>query len=193
MVSKHNVRHIYCLTRTKENDKDMAHAYWKPQEDFLLDDYKISMLGRTEDGITIKRDLVLKVCSSQEEFKLNHFHIETWDDDKVPTQPEDIHALLKVIEQCSEELKKNKDFKVLVHCSAGIGRTGVFICLVEIYQFLSNMAAKYKGLSIQEVCAEDPEAVISIFDIVRSLREQRWGSVKSFVCAAHLGPIQVSV
>lgn len=182
MVWKLNIKDVYCLTKAKENDKEMAFVYWKPQEDLVQEEYKLIMTNKTEDGIAIKRDLNLKVGSAEEEMKLTHYHIEAWDDDKVPTQPEDIQALLKVVEQCGEELKADKDAKVLVHCSAGVGRTGVFICLVEIYQFLSQLATKYKGLSIQEVCAEDPDAVISIFDIVRSLREQRWGSVKSFVC-----------
>lgn len=181
MVKQLNIRDVYCLTKAKENDKEMAFVYWKPQEEASSDKFLLSMSNKVEDGITIKRDLVLKVPSSEDEMKLIHYHIEAWDDDKVPTQPEDIQALLKVVEQCGEELSADKDAKVLVHCSAGVGRTGVFICLVEIYQYLNQLAVKNKGLSIQEVCAENPDAVISIFDIVRSLREQRWGSVKSFV------------
>ena len=193
MIWKLNIRDIYCLTKAKENDKEMAYVYWKPQEEILSEDYGLSMVSKSEEGIAIRRDLSLKVCSTQDELRIVHYHIESWDDDKVPTQQEDIHALLNVVEQCADELRDNKDSKVLVHCSAGIGRTGVFICLVEIYQFLSSLAAKHKTLSIQEVCEDDSQAVISIFDLVRSLREQRWGSVKSFVSFESPGSIQVFV
>lgn len=191
MVWKLNIRDVYCLTKAQENGKEMAFIYWKNSEECLLDEYKIIVKAKSEDAIAIRRDMELCNTINKEQRQLIHYHIEAWDDDKVPTKDEDIHALLAVAEQCANELKNNKDFKVLVHCSAGIGRTGVFICLVEIYSFLSAIAAKSKGQSIQEVCIEDPSAVISIFDLVRSLREQRWGSVKSFVKSTYSGTIQV--
>jgi protein tyrosine phosphatase len=191
MVWKLNIRDVYCLTKAQENGKEMAFTYWKNSDESLNEEYRIIVKSKSEEAISIKRDIELTNTLSKESRKLIHFHIEAWDDDKVPTEKEDIDALLGVAEQCSQELKSNKDAKVLVHCSAGIGRTGVFICLVEIYTFLSALAAKSKGQTIQEVCTEDPQAAISIFDIVRSLREQRWGSVKSFVRLGDPGPIQI--
>jgi len=191
MIWKLNIRDIFCLTKAQENGKEMAHIYWKSTDDFLLDEFKIKVQSKVEEGIAIKRDIDFINTFTKENREILHYHIESWDDDKVPTSPGDIDALLNVAEQCAKELETNKEAKVLVHCSAGIGRTGVFICLVEIYSFLSSLAGKSKNmnLSIQEVCNEDPTAVISIFDLVRSLREQRWGSVKTFVTFYYSGTI----
>lgn len=183
MIWKLNIRDIFCLTKAQENGKEMALIYWKNTDDCLLDEFKVKVNSKTEEGIAIKRDIDFINNFTKENRKMFHFHIECWDDDKAPTSPEDIDALLDVAEQCSKELQSKADAKVVVHCSAGIGRTGVFICLVEIFTFLSSLANKTQtsGLSIQEICQDDPTAVISIFDLVRSLREQRWGSVKTFV------------
>jgi len=55
----------------------------------------------------------------------------------------------------------------LVHCSAGIGRTGTLIAIYNAVE--SIMYSRKTGT----------EASISIFGIVRRLREQRWNMVKN--------------
>jgi protein tyrosine phosphatase len=62
--------------------------------------------------------------------------------------------------------KRNEGKPVLVHCSAGIGRTGTLIallCMIEAVQ-------------AQIELGEEP--LISVFGTVRRLREQRWMMVK---------------
>ena len=54
----------------------------------------------------------------------------------------------------------------MVHCSAGIGRTGTTISLAET--IINISAQKNEGI-------ENPE--FSLFHTVRRLREQRYGSV----------------
>ena len=57
--------------------------------------------------------------------------------------------------------------KAVVHCSAGIGRTGTTITLMHI--IISICAQRNSGI-------EDPK--FSIFATVRRLREQRLGMVQ---------------
>lgn len=52
-----------------------------------------------------------------------------------------------------------KNEVVSVHCSAGVGRTGTFIAMAEIKMLIPKSES------------------ISIFDLVRKLREQRWAMV----------------
>ena len=60
---------------------------------------------------------------------------------------------------------KKHEGKCVVHCSAGIGRTGV---LLSLYELVMSLESQFKN-------SEDAD--ISIFKTVRKLREQRWGLV----------------
>ena len=64
------------------------------------------------------------------------------------------------------ETRENPDHIVLVHCSAGIGRTGTYIAILLMIE--SNM---------YQVKALKREPHISIFGTVRRLREQRYNTV----------------
>ena len=73
--------------------------------------------------------------------------------------------LLTVMEN---EHLEHRDRPLLIHCSAGIGRTGTLMSMF----FLMNMARRYKA---------KPQLTpnFSIFGTVRNLREQRMGLVQT--------------
>lgn len=63
-------------------------------------------------------------------------------------------------------LKSKDDEKAIVHCSAGIGRTGTTISLMDI--IIKLHAFKNAGI-------KNPE--VSVFNTVRKLREHRYSAV----------------
>lgn len=73
-----------------------------------------------------------------------------------------------MLDAAREALLENQG--VLVHCSAGVGRTGTFIALL-------NLTTELKGQL--ELWKENKPLTqgVSIFGTVRKLREQRWGMV----------------
>jgi len=66
------------------------------------------------------------------------------------------------------EVRQNPLEIVLVHCSAGIGRTGTYIALLLLIE----------SIAYQRQHQDPNSALISIFGTVRRLREQRWHMVK---------------
>ena len=55
---------------------------------------------------------------------------------------------------------KNIEMKVVVHCSAGIGRTGMFIGIFNMVTALEELLMREESL-----------ARVSVFGVVRRLRE----------------------
>ena len=56
-------------------------------------------------------------------------HCEAWPDMEAP---KDTKVLLDLYEEAEDVLSKNPDSAMMVHCSAGVGRTGTFIGLFKL-------------------------------------------------------------
>ena len=105
-----------------------------------------------------------------------HFQYTGWPDFDAPTNTESIIALVGELRKKVTYLRK-KECKVLVHCSAGVGRTGTFIALYQIMEQLKEIGL-YKDRGILGISAGDWEAyyysqTIDIFNTVLKLRSKR--------------------
>ena len=89
-----------------------------------------------------------------------HFLFSGWPDFAVP-ENEDRAALLELLKLSAEKNKSPSNPRV-VHCSAGVGRSGTFIALEHLLALIESGA-------IAE--AKDDEDLI--YDVVNRLREQR--------------------
>ena len=75
----------------------------------------------------------------------------------------------------SEGVTYNNQNKIVVHCSAGIGRTGT---LIAIYNLMHTVRTLFNYITrTNDPFAHEPR--ISIFGVVRRLREQRLSMVQS--------------
>lgn len=72
--------------------------------------------------------------SLSEERIVYHFHFVHWPDFGVPDSPDEFLDFLSVVRQsgCFDvDLNRTESDPVVVHCTAGIGRTGTFV-LVDV-------------------------------------------------------------
>ena len=88
------------------------------------------------------------------------FHYLAWPDHGVPVNAFSMVNFIKKVRKT--HLYKSKDL-ILVHCSAGVGRTGTFITLDYMLERLKH------------------EDTINIYEFVSQLRQQRVSMVQTLV------------
>jgi protein tyrosine phosphatase len=89
-----------------------------------------------------------------------------WPDRKIPA-PKHYKDLLTLINLLRLRRTTSPQSPVVIHCSAGIGRTGTLITLYYLLGIVDGQ--KREGRVVQA----------SVFDTVRTLREQRAGCVQT--------------
>ena len=175
--------------------------YWDDEAEY--GNIKVKQISSSEFGEKlIKRQFEVRYNNEDEFSIVTQIHHTNWVDDNAPFSEEngDIDLLLKT---SLEYRKPNKDDEasatkpepILVHWSAGIGRTGTFIALHWMIEVLEAIKSKtYNPKWVQLRDNEETKATMtevsqrfhefdkerfSVFSTVRKLKEQRFGMVKT--------------
>ncbi|XP_031659997.1 tyrosine-protein phosphatase non-receptor type 7 isoform X1 [Oncorhynchus kisutch] len=121
MVWQERSTTIVMITKLKEK-KEKCELYW-PEKEGSYGRFKLRVAIVKEcDGYTI-RDIIIQVGS--ESRQVRHYWYSTWPDHQTPdcTGP-----LLRLVADVEEHRQSHPGLgTTIVHCSAGIGRTGCFI------------------------------------------------------------------
>lgn len=123
------------------------------------------ILENKELGIVIR---TIKIYKDQLELReIKHLQLTNWPDHMIPSNDKSINYIIDFI-----DIGKNFG-PIIVHCSAGNGRTGTLIAIYNIYQCLNLI----KQINIEYQQTIKP--FFSVFNICRKLREQRQGMITS--------------
>eukprot|EP01103_Thecamoeba_quadrilineata_P008452 TRINITY_DN18193_c0_g1_i1.p1 TRINITY_DN18193_c0_g1~~TRINITY_DN18193_c0_g1_i1.p1 ORF type:complete len:324 (-),score=44.32 TRINITY_DN18193_c0_g1_i1:136-1107(-) len=157
---------IVMLTKLVENDRCKCHKYWPKKREHKWHSYvKVTRECLTTDKdspeITIRK-FELEHEKTGEKRKLTHFQYREWPDHGLPENTVHFRELLKMVDQ--QNLHQGP---VIVHCSAGIGRSGTF-CAVD-----STMKK-----ILQQRERKEP-IHFNIFNTVLRLRKERPGMVQT--------------
>ncbi|XP_053887317.1 receptor-type tyrosine-protein phosphatase epsilon-like [Malaclemys terrapin pileata] len=157
MIWQEKTSAIVMLTGLVEQNKTKCEQYW-PEGEQVYGDFTVTLSNTWITMGLVTRTFRLQRAGSPLPRHIQQFHYLLWPDHGVPSNAA---RLLQLVEMVNERVSEAPAGPVLVHCSAGIGRTGTFIAL----DFLLKMARA--------------EGSVDVFRCVQRLREQRVSMVQT--------------
>ncbi|KAM9507196.1 receptor-type tyrosine-protein phosphatase U-like isoform 5-T5 [Guaruba guarouba] len=157
MVWQEKTSVIVMLTGLVEQNKTKCEQYW-PEQEQVYGDFTVTLNNtRTTTGL-VTRIFSLQKAGCAFPRVVEQFHYLLWPDHGVPRNSAQLLCLVDVVNKRALEAPAGP---MVVHCSAGIGRTGTFIAL----DFLLKMGRA--------------EGKVDVFHCVQRLREQRISMVQT--------------
>ncbi|SPP88786.1 blast:Tyrosine-protein phosphatase 10D [Drosophila guanche] len=162
MCWESNSRAIVMLTRCFEKGREKCDQYWPVDRVAMFyGDIKVQLIIDTHfRDWSISEFMVSRNCESR---IMRHFHFTTWPDFGVPEPPQ---SLVRFVRAFRDAI--GTDMRpIIVHCSAGVGRSGTFIALDRILQHIHK------------------SDYVDIFGIVFAMRKERVFMVQTeqqYVC-----------
>uniref|UniRef100_A0A8D8BD61 protein-tyrosine-phosphatase n=1 Tax=Culex pipiens TaxID=7175 RepID=A0A8D8BD61_CULPI len=168
MVWEYNSRAILMLNKLIEKKQIKCHQYWpeKTGEQQRLELPEVQLAVEYVNCVEYKnfceRTFRLTDLESSKTREVVQFHYTTWPDFGIPSSPV---AFLQFLKEVRESGALDPDVgPPIIHCSAGIGRSGTF-CLVDCCLVLIDKEGENK---------------VSVQDILLELRRYRMGLIQTF-------------
>ncbi|XP_055785491.1 tyrosine-protein phosphatase non-receptor type 4-like isoform X4 [Salvelinus fontinalis] len=161
---------VVMLTTQVERGRVKCHQYW-PNSGAIAThgDFQVSCVTEEGKSAFLVREITLTHLQSEESRPLTQIQYMAWPDHGVPDDYTDFLDFVSLVRRKRE----GKEEPVIVHCSAGIGRTGVLITMETA------------------MCLIECNQPVYPLDIVRTMRDQRAMMIQTpsqyrFVCEAIL-------
>lgn len=185
MIYEHDICSIVMLCSFKEDTFSLEDKYYpKSYKKAVFGDYEIRNLGSVKDDFVSFRKLNVKYTPEKTTKSLKHYHLNCWPDMQVIKENDferflDFVKLVSATIENSVENNINQKQPVLIHCKAGNGRSGTFLAILCIYDYISVLYKEYGDFYRNKEIIETNKLGISIFAIVRRMREDRWGLIET--------------
>ncbi|KAM4712054.1 receptor-type tyrosine-protein phosphatase O isoform 2-T2 [Anableps anableps] len=124
---------IVMLTQCNERRRVKCDHYWPfTDEPVMYSDISVEMLSEEGSPEWIIRKF--RLGYADETLDVLHLNYTSWPDHGVPTVNA-IESILQFVHIVRQQANRTKD-PIIVHCSAGVGRTGTFIALDRLMQHI---------------------------------------------------------
>ncbi|PIC34750.1 hypothetical protein B9Z55_014310 [Caenorhabditis nigoni] len=134
---------IVCITNMVEDGKRKCDQYWPsiPDSPQNFGNYQVTLISESTNAHFSHRVLDLKIAKSvpAAERKIHQLHFMGWPDHGVPSS---VFPLLNFIHYASDI---HSTGPVVVHCSAGVGRSGSYILVDSLRRHLIS----FRRLNVQ--------------------------------------------
>uniref|UniRef100_A0A2K6S4I4 Receptor-type tyrosine-protein phosphatase eta n=1 Tax=Saimiri boliviensis boliviensis TaxID=39432 RepID=A0A2K6S4I4_SAIBB len=181
MVWEKNVYAIIMLTKCVEQGRTKCEEYWPSKQAHDYGDITVAMTSEIVLPEWTIRDFTVKNIQTSESHPLRQFHFTSWPDHGVPDTTD---LLINFRYLVRDYMKQSPpESPILVHCSAGVGRTGTFIAIDRlIYQIENENTVDVYGIVYDlrmhrplMVQTEDQYVFLNqcVLDIVRSQKDSK--------------------
>ncbi|KAH9515125.1 Tyrosine-protein phosphatase non-receptor type 1 [Bulinus truncatus] len=156
MVWEQESRAIVMLNRVIEKDTWKCSQYWPLGSDYNCEEemsfpecgIRVTLSSEQDYHNFTLRTLEIEKVETGDKREVLHFHYTTWPDFGVPSSP---YAFLHFLHCVRQTGSLETDVgPAIVHCSAGIGRSGTF-CLVDSCLVLVESAGSLGGISVKDM------------------------------------------
>ncbi|XP_066465746.1 receptor-type tyrosine-protein phosphatase eta [Tiliqua scincoides] len=181
MIWEKNIYTIVMLTKCVEQGRTKSEEYWPNKQSKNYGDITVAMTSEIVLPEWTIRDFSMEKSDSSESHPVRQFHFTAWPDHGVP---EATDLLINFRHLVQDYMKQNPPTSpTLVHCSAGVGRTGTFIAIdrlihqmementVDVYGVVYDLRM-HRSLMVQ---TEDQYIFLNqcVLDIIKSQKEKK--------------------
>ncbi|VTJ65529.1 Hypothetical predicted protein, partial [Marmota monax] len=135
MVLQQKSQIIVMLTQCNEKRRVKCDHYWPFTEDpIAYGDITVEMISEEEQDDWACRHFRINYADEMQD--VMHFNYTAWPDHGVPTANA-AESILQFVHMVRQQATKSKG-PMIIHCSAGVGRTGTFIALDRLLQHIRD-------------------------------------------------------
>ncbi|XP_066505395.1 protein tyrosine phosphatase receptor type Db [Hoplias malabaricus] len=159
MLWEHNSTIVVMLTKLREMGREKCHQYWPSERSARYQYFVVDPMAEYNMPQYILREFKVTDARDGQSRTVRQFQFTDWPEQGVPKSGEGFIDFIGQVHKTKEQF--GQDGPITVHCSAGVGRTGVFITLSIVLERM-----RYEG-------------VVDIFQTVKMLRTQRPAMVQT--------------
>ncbi|XP_013884056.1 receptor-type tyrosine-protein phosphatase delta isoform X6 [Austrofundulus limnaeus] len=159
MLWEHNSTIVVMLTKLREMGREKCHQYWPAERSARYQYFVVDPMAEYNMPQYILREFKVTDARDGQSRTVRQFQFTDWPEQGVPKSGEGFIDFIGQVHKTKEQF--GQDGPISVHCSAGVGRTGVFITLSIVLERM-----RYEG-------------VVDIFQTVKMLRTQRPATVQT--------------
>ncbi|XP_065118392.1 receptor-type tyrosine-protein phosphatase S-like isoform X3 [Paramisgurnus dabryanus] len=159
MLWEHNSTIVVMLTKLRELGREKCHQYWPAERSARYQYFVVDPMAEYNMPQYILREFKVTDARDGQSRTVRQFQFTDWPEQGVPKSGEGFIDFIGQVHKTKEQF--GQDGPISVHCSAGVGRTGVFITLSIVLERM-----RYEG-------------AVDIFQTVKMLRTQRPAMVQT--------------
>ncbi|XP_068677575.1 receptor-type tyrosine-protein phosphatase delta-like isoform X2 [Montipora foliosa] len=149
---------VVMLSKETESGKVKVHRYWPAKQPANIGNLVVEMTSEMVYDDYTMREIKLTNTKESASRVIRQYHYTGWPD---VGSPDSGTGLIDLIGQVQRWQQQSGNTTITVHCSAGVGRTGVFCALSILIERLKS------------------EGVVDVFQTVKQLRSQRPAMVQT--------------